>query len=171
MKPITTRGPAQAATRNGNSGDRRQGAEITGALLAAATRPDPEVAEKPQRRRFTAEYKVRILRDADVCAVPGEIGALLRREGLYSSHLTEWRRQREQGALAGLAPNKRGRRGAPPVLRQKRVRVVWSIRALGLVQQARSRVGGWSAAGQSAVGAATARWILPGAGGAAGMDE
>ena len=114
MKPITTRGPAQAATRNGNSGDRRQGAEITGALLAAATRPDPEVAEKPQRRRFTAEYKVRILRDADVCAVPGEIGALLRREGLYSSHLTEWRRQREQGALAGLAPNKRGRHGAPP---------------------------------------------------------
>ena len=57
-----------------------------------------------------------------------------------------------------------------PVLRQKRVRVAWSIRALGLVQQARSRVGGWSAAGQSAVGAATARWILPGAGGAAGMD-
>jgi len=57
-----------------------------------------------------------------------------------------------------------------PVLRQKRVRVAWSIRALGLVQQAQSRVGGWSAAGQSAVGAATARWILPGAGGAAGMD-
>jgi len=107
MKPITTRGPAQAATRNGNSGDWRQGAEITGALLAAATRPDPEVAEKPQRRRFTAEYKVRILRDADACAVPGEIGGLLRREGLYSSHLTEWRRQREQGALAGLAPKKR----------------------------------------------------------------
>jgi len=56
------------------------------------------------------------------------------------------------------------------VFRQKRVRVAWSIRALGLVQQARSRVGGWSGAGQSAVGAATARWILPGAGGAAGMD-
>jgi transposase-like protein len=53
-------------------------------------------------------------RDADACAEPGEIGALLRREGLYSSHLTAWRRQREQGALAGLAPKKRGRRGAPP---------------------------------------------------------
>ncbi len=114
MRSITTRGPAQAATRNGNPGDRREGPEITGALSAATTRPDPEVAEKPQRRRFTAEYKVRILRDADACAEPGAIGALLRREGLYSSHLTAWRRQREQGALAGLAPKTRGRRGAPP---------------------------------------------------------
>jgi len=114
MRSIRTRGPAQAATRNGNAGDRREGAESTSALLAAATRPDPEVAEKPQRRRFTAEYKVRILREADACAEPGEIGALLRREGLYSSHLTEWRRQREQGAWAGLAPKQRGRRGAPP---------------------------------------------------------
>jgi transposase len=114
MKPITTRGPAQTATRNGSAGERREGTEITGALLAAGSRPDPEVTEKPQRRRFTAEYKVRILRDADACAEPGEIGALLRREGLYSSHLTEWRRQREQGALAGLAPKPRGRRGAPP---------------------------------------------------------
>jgi transposase-like protein len=114
MKPITTRGSAQAATRNGNAGDRRQDAETTGALLAAATRPDPEVAEKPQRRRFTAEYKVRVLREADGCAEPGAIGALLRREGLYSSHLTEWRRQREQSVLAGLAPKRRGRRGVPP---------------------------------------------------------
>jgi transposase-like protein len=114
MKPITTRGPAQVGTRNGSPGERREGTEITGALLAAASRPDPEVAEKPQRRRFTAEYKVRILREADAGAEPGAIGALLRREGLYSSHLTEWRRQREQGALAGLAPKKRGRRGAPP---------------------------------------------------------
>jgi len=114
MKSITTRDPAQAATRNGNSGDRRAGAEIGGAVSAATTRPDPEVTEKPQRRRFTAEHKVRILREADACAEPGAIGALLRREGLYSSHLTEWRRQREQGAVAGLAPKKRGRRGAPP---------------------------------------------------------
>jgi transposase-like protein len=114
MKAIPTRGPAQAATRNGNTGDRQPGAEITGARVAAATRPDPEVAEKPQRRRFTAEYKVRILREADACAEPGAIGALLRREGLYASHLTEWRRQREQGAVAGLTPKTRGRRGAPP---------------------------------------------------------
>ena len=75
-------------------------------------RPDPEVPEKPTRRRFTAEYKLRILRLADACTEPGSIGALLRREGLYSSHLTTWRRQREEGTLDGLKPKKRGRRVA-----------------------------------------------------------
>jgi len=71
---------------------------------------DPEVPEKPIRRRFTAEYKLRILRLVDDCTEPGSIGALLRREGLYSSHLTMWRRQRERGALDGLQPKKRGRK-------------------------------------------------------------
>ena len=63
----------------------------------------------PQRRRrsFTAEYRLRILKEADACTQPGEIGALLRREGLYSSHLVDWRRQRERGALQGLS-SKRG---------------------------------------------------------------
>ena len=75
--------------------------------------PDPEVAERAARRRFTAEYKLQVLREADACAAPGELGALLRREGLYSSHLTTWRRQREAGTLAALAPKKRGRSGAP----------------------------------------------------------
>jgi transposase-like protein len=70
--------------------------------------PDPEVAEKPKRRRFSAEYRLRIVREADSCTEPGEIGALLRREGLYSSLLTAWRRQRDAGALAGLEPKKRG---------------------------------------------------------------
>lgn len=73
-------------------------------------RPDPEVPEKPTRRRFTAEYKLRILRLADACTEPGSVGALLRREGLYSSHLTAWRRQRGRGALDGLKPKKRGRK-------------------------------------------------------------
>jgi transposase-like protein len=72
--------------------------------------PDPEVPEKPTRRRFTAEYKLRILHLADACNEPGSVGALLRREGLYSSHLTMWRRQRERGALDGLKPKKRGRK-------------------------------------------------------------
>ena len=71
--------------------------------------PDPEVRERAARRRFTAEYKLQVLRQADQCAGVGELGALLRREGLYSSHLTTWRRQREQGALGALAPKKRGR--------------------------------------------------------------
>lgn len=77
--------------------------------------PDPEVPERAQRRRFSAEYKARILMEADACTKPGQIGALLRREGLYSSHLVEWRRQREQGALAALAPKTRGRKPANPL--------------------------------------------------------
>ena len=72
--------------------------------------PCPEVAEKPGRLRFTAEYKRKILAEADACSEPGALGELLRREGLYSSHLTTWRRQRDEGALAGLTPKRRGRK-------------------------------------------------------------
>lgn len=75
--------------------------------------PDPEVVVKAQRRRFTAEYKQRILQEADACTQYGEVGALLRREGLYSSHLSTWRRQRQQGELQGLTPAKRGRKADP----------------------------------------------------------
>jgi transposase-like protein len=71
------------------------------------------VPEKPVRRRFTAEYKLRILQEADRCTDPGQLGALLRREGLYSSHLNTWRQQREQGTLAGLRPKQRGRKPTP----------------------------------------------------------
>jgi transposase len=67
-----------------------------------------EVAEKPKRRRLSAEYRLRIVREADACKVPGEMGALLRREGPYSSLLTAWRRQRDEGALEGLRSKKRG---------------------------------------------------------------
>ena len=70
--------------------------------------PDPEVVARPKRRQFTVEYKLRILREADGCKEPGEIGALLRREGLYSSHLVLWRRQREEAAHAQLKSRKRG---------------------------------------------------------------
>jgi len=71
--------------------------------------PNPEVVERAHRRQFTAAYKLRILAEADGCSASGQIGALLRREGLYSSHLTEWRRHRAQGTLAALAPQRRGR--------------------------------------------------------------
>jgi transposase len=74
--------------------------------------PDPEVPEKAARRRFTAEYKLDILRQADHSRTPGEVGALLRREGLYSSHLTTWRRQREAGMLSALRPKQRGRKAS-----------------------------------------------------------
>ena len=72
--------------------------------------PDPEVAERPKRRRFTADYKLRILREADACKGDGDIGALLRREGLYSSLLAVWRRQRDAIAREGLKARKRGRK-------------------------------------------------------------
>jgi len=70
--------------------------------------PEVEVAAKATRRRFTLEYKRRIVREADGCKTPGALGALLRREGLYSSHLTTWRAARDRGELAGTAPKKRG---------------------------------------------------------------
>jgi transposase-like protein len=70
--------------------------------------PDPEVLDRPVRRTFTGKYKLSVLREAEACTGQGEVGALLRREGLYSSHLTTWRQARERGELAGLAPRKRG---------------------------------------------------------------
>jgi len=72
---------------------------------------DSEVA-LPRRRSFSAEFKLQILAEADACTESGEVGALLRRHGLYSSHLTDWRRQRDEGALTALAPRKRGRKTA-----------------------------------------------------------
>lgn len=75
----------------------------------APPRPDPEVVADAKRRTFAAEYKLRILTEADAAAAqPGAIGALLRREGLYSSHLVTWRRERQAGMLRGLTPHKRG---------------------------------------------------------------
>ena len=83
-------------------------APTNGSLSVSAPRgADTEVAPKAARRRFTAEYKRRILKEAEACG-PGEIGALLRREGLYSSHLTVWRRQQATGELTGLSAKKRG---------------------------------------------------------------
>ena len=90
-------------------GERSQSAGAS----AASPVPDPELVERPRRRRFTAEYKLRVLTEADACSRPGEVGALLRREGLYSSLLTAWRRERERGALEALE-RPRGRPKADP---------------------------------------------------------
>jgi len=79
---------------------------------SAAAPPDPEVVEKPIRRRFTAAYKQRIVAEADGCREPGEVGRLLRREGLYSSHLTAWRKAAREGSLRGLS-QKRGPKPGP----------------------------------------------------------
>ena len=110
-KPVETRqaglnvAPTQGARRATEVG----AATVDPSELDSST-PDPEVTEAKPRRRFTAAYKLRVLDRADQCTEPGQFGALLRREGLYSSHLTYWRKQREQGILHGLTPAKRGRK-------------------------------------------------------------
>jgi len=81
-----------------------------GDRTAAAEPPDPEAGEKKRRRKFTAKYKRQILEESDSCTQPGQLGALLRREGLYSSNLNCWRRQRDKGILQALRPKKRGRK-------------------------------------------------------------
>lgn len=90
---------------------KRSGTEREGSGSSA---PGPELVERPRRRTFTAAYKLEVLREADACTRPGEIGALLRREGLYSSHLVAWRKQREEGALKALA-RARGRKKPNPL--------------------------------------------------------
>ena len=72
--------------------------------------PDPDVVPRAKRRQFSASYKLRILQEAEACEQPGQISALLRREGLYSSQLSEWRRERQAGELQGLAAKVRGRK-------------------------------------------------------------
>lgn len=87
----------------GREAQRAVGERSAAAAGRRAEVPHPELVERPQRRRFSAKYKLRIVQEADACTRPGEIGALLRREGLYTSHLSAWRRQRDQGALQALA--------------------------------------------------------------------
>ena len=100
----------------GTEGARRAtgvSADAPPAAGALGSVPDPEVSDKPKRRRFTAEYKRKILKQADACR-PGELGALLRREGVYSSSLNAWRAARERGEIAGLAPKKRDPKTSAP---------------------------------------------------------
>jgi transposase-like protein len=84
--------------------------------------PNTEVVAKAKRKRFTAVEKLRILREVDACQGSGEVGALLRREGIYSSYLTTWRRQREAGQLDGLAPRKRGPKPDPQAIELAKLR-------------------------------------------------
>ena len=95
----------------------RSGGSLTDEREPAPVPPDPEVPARHAKRRFTTAYKLEILRRADACTRSGELGALLRKEGLYSSHVVTWRRQREHG----LAPKKRGRK---PTSSDPRVRTL-----------------------------------------------
>ena len=105
------------------------------AVETPAVGPETEVLAKAQRRRFSAEYKRRILHEADRCLRPGEIGALLRREGLYASALTAWRAARARGEIAGLAPKRRGPRARQvdpkdrQIAAQERDLAQWKLRA------------------------------------------
>lgn len=83
-----------------------------------STAPDPEVTDKARRRQFTVSYKLRILQELDRCKEPGQVGALLRREGLYSSHLTQWRRERRAGELRAPSPKQRGYKEPSPLARE-----------------------------------------------------
>jgi transposase-like protein len=106
------------------------------------------VPAKAARRQFTADYKRRILMLADACTVPGSLGALLRREGLYSSNLTAWRRQRDAGLLSALTPKKRGRKaqGRDPLrlenttLRQENARLTRRLRQAELIIDVQKKV-------------------------------
>ena len=120
----------------------------------ALPRPDPEVVAGAKRRTFTAEYKLRILAEVDAAAAqPGAIGALQRREGLYSSHLVTWRRERQTGILKGLTPHKRGPKSKRnpqeeevQKLRRENQRLTEELRKAEIVIDVQKKVGallGW----------------------------
>ena len=98
-----------------------EGARRATGDASSGARPDPEVVAVARRRQFSSSDKRRILAAADRCAQPGEIGALLRREGIYSSHLSTWRRQRAAAERAGLEPQKRGRKTDPALAETRRI--------------------------------------------------
>lgn len=104
------------STRNG-------GPAPSAALREGGSLPDPEVSERPQRRHFSAAYKAKIVQAADACTEPGQVGVLLRREGIYSSHLSTWRRLYHAGALACLRDDKRGRKPSRHPLEEENERL------------------------------------------------
>ncbi len=102
-------GPERSQAEHSEA-ERSAGPTKPAAVRIVGSIPDPESPVKNGRRRFSACYKARIVREADACREPGEVGALLRREGLYSSHLTHWRRDYRKGVESALADDKRGRK-------------------------------------------------------------
>jgi transposase-like protein len=112
--------------------------------LAAPAGAASEVVARPTRRRFSAEYKLRVLQEAERCS-SGELGALLRREGLYASHLTTWRKQRDTGALAALAAKKRGPKVDPHAeelarLRRENVKLHAQLQRADLIIDAQKKL-------------------------------
>jgi len=147
---LSSGGSAGAERREGERSEpERSGATAeAGAVPTSASHPDPEVVAKAKRRTFTAEYKQRILQEADsAAATPGGVGALLRREGLYSSHLVSWRRERSQGIQEALAPRKRGRKSQRnPLeeenqkLRRQNARLTEDLRKANIIIEVQKKV-------------------------------
>ena len=147
---LSSGGSAGAERSEGERSEpKRSGAAAeAGTVPTSVSRPDPEVAAKAKRRTFTAEYKQRILQEADrAVATPGGVGALLRREGLYSSHLVTWRRERSQGIQEALAPRKRGRKSQRnPLeeenqkLRRQNARLTEDLRKANLIIDVQKKV-------------------------------
>ena len=121
MKVVEKKARGEMIEAGETEGARRATGVFPAGAPPAGAAPEVEVVAKAERRRFTAEYKRRIVREADRCTKPGEIGALLRREGLYSSLLTTWRAARDRGELEGLSAKKRGPKVVPPDPRDKKI--------------------------------------------------
>jgi transposase len=143
------RGPqVRFCERRGGATRRAYSTAAAEAGAAASSHPDSEVVAKAKRRTFTAEYKQRILQEADsAAATPGGIGALLRREGLYSSHLVTWRRDRSQGIQQALVPRKRGRKSQRnPLeeenqkLRRQNARLTEDLRKANIIIEVQKKV-------------------------------
>lgn len=118
MKTISinqsNKGTGEAFPEGSPEGARRAtGGDPSAAKFSDFSPPDPEVTGKKPRRKFTVKYKLRMLKKADTCTDPGQLGVLLRQEGLYSSNLTTWRKQRDEGLLIAMSPKKRGRKAQP----------------------------------------------------------
>ncbi len=146
--------PAAERREAERSEDDRSGAAGKAVAPAPApSRPSPEVVADAKRRSFTAEYKLRLLAEIDAATEPGAIGALLRREGLYSSHLVTWRRERQAGILQGLTPHKRGPKSKRnpqeeemQKLRRENQRLTEELRKAAIVIDVQKKVGallGW----------------------------
>ena len=126
---VETLGEGSVLAGPGGGGDGRESAEGSGRLaeVAASDRaaaiPDPEVSVRPKRRRFSAAYKARVVEEAEGCTKAGEIGALLRREGLFSSQLSAWRKLYRTGALRALRDDKRGRKATKHPLENENERL------------------------------------------------
>lgn len=138
-----------ATDENEKEAQEHEGLAATGDGKTQA-RPDPEVCEKPARRRFSAEYKLRIISEADACKNPGEVGTLLRREGLYDSHLARWRKKQREGALGALSRGKPGPRKQPEnplakkvtALERENQRLKAKLEAAETIIEVQKKVGG-----------------------------